>query len=219
MSAFLLLLRLLSHTDQHTCTWSQPSGQDVRTTLLQPPMSWPLTPLPVTQPHQLVLSTQVAFPYSFSTEERRSRRIYYALGCKYIMWPEKHNPLYYNISAKTVQLRNLWSCCLYCFYNSVRTINADWFGLAIIEFKWQYVQQNPYNVLIKLVGCLVFCCFGEYGWPMYIFCFSTKVQHFEEVLNCAKNAKPSHYCLHQSVESDTSCWTPGIRNSCLMEKN
>lgn len=161
MSAFLLLLRLLSHTDQHTCTWSQPSGQDVRTTLLQPPMSWPLTPLPVTQPHQLVLSTQVAFPCSFSTEERRSRRIYYALGCKYIMWPEKHNPLYYNISAKTVQLRNLWSCCLYCFYNSVRTINADWFGLAIIEFKWQYVQQNPYNVLIKLVGCLVFCCFGE----------------------------------------------------------
>lgn len=80
MSAFILSLRFLSHVTQHTRTRSPPSGRDVRTALLQPPMIWPLTPLSVTQPHQLMLSAQVAFPYSFSTEETWA--VHYASGCK-----------------------------------------------------------------------------------------------------------------------------------------
>lgn len=77
MSAFLPFQRSLSHTPTHilcahthTHTWSLPSGWGSRTVPPRPPMVWPLSPLPVTQPRQPTLSAQVAFPYNISTGGR-----------------------------------------------------------------------------------------------------------------------------------------------------
>lgn len=61
MSDFLLLKR--SHTPTPAHTWSLPSGRGLRTVLPQPPMAWPLSPLPVTHARQPTASAQAALAH------------------------------------------------------------------------------------------------------------------------------------------------------------
>lgn len=110
MSAFLLFAKTPGRPRVQTHTWKLPSGE-TKTMLLLPPVVWPPSPLPVTQPHQAELSAQVAFHDSFSAgEKKKKRRWWILLSFRQYMVTRKKKVSVMGISTAALQQRK--SCWL-----------------------------------------------------------------------------------------------------------